>query len=133
MRAGFPPATLRSVKRSIVLAVLLAVLDAAAPAVAAGSRAAALRRALGPDARVMQHRDTGLVRFVGSRAGRPLARPAGVAASAPPAAAARAFFAMHGEAFGIRDQARELRDAGAACVFETLPELLDRLADTPLG
>jgi HAD superfamily hydrolase (TIGR01549 family) len=29
--------------------------------------------------------------------------------------------------------ARELRDAGAACVFETLPELLDRLADTPLG
>jgi HAD superfamily hydrolase (TIGR01509 family) len=29
--------------------------------------------------------------------------------------------------------ARELRDAGAACVFETLPDLLDRLADTPLG
>ena len=28
---------------------------------------------------------------------------------------------------------RELRDAGAACVFETLPELLDGLADTPLG
>jgi HAD superfamily hydrolase (TIGR01549 family) len=28
---------------------------------------------------------------------------------------------------------RELRDAGAACVFETLPDLLDRLADTPLG
>jgi len=27
----------------------------------------------------------------------------------------------------------ELRDAGAACVFETLPELLDRLDDTPLG
>src|SRR3954469_19844989 len=29
--------------------------------------------------------------------------------------------------------ARELREAGAACVFETLPELLDRFAETPLG
>ena len=28
--------------------------------------------------------------------------------------------------------ARELRDAGAACVFEILPELLDHLDDTPL-
>jgi len=27
---------------------------------------------------------------------------------------------------------RELREAGAACVFETLPELLDRIEDTPL-
>jgi Zn-dependent metalloprotease len=49
------------------------------------------------------------VRFVGTAAGRPLARPAGVAASAAPRDVARAFLAQHGRAFGIADASRDLR------------------------
>jgi Zn-dependent metalloprotease len=41
--------------------------------------------------------------------GRTLGRPAGVAPGAPAESVARAFLSQHGRAFGVRDQARELR------------------------
>ncbi|HEY6935239.1 MAG TPA: M4 family metallopeptidase [Marmoricola sp.] len=43
----------------------------------------------------------GLVRFVGTRAGRPLARPAGVDGHTRPTTAARAFVQQHGALFGV--------------------------------
>jgi bacillolysin len=97
--------------KRILIAVLAlsTLLVSAAPAAAASQRAAALRRDLGPAVRVAQHRETGAVRFVGAAAGKPIPRPSGVSASAPPAEAARAFLSRHGDAFGLRDQARELR------------------------
>ena len=86
------------------LAAALAVLGAltlAAPAHA--SRASdALKRELGPGVRVAAHGSTGQVRFVGTAAGRPIPRPAGVSATAPPREAARAFLARHRTAFGLR-------------------------------
>jgi bacillolysin len=93
----------------IALLALSSLLVSAAPAAAASQRAAALRRDLGSDVKVAQHRETGAVRFVGAAAGKRIARPSGVSASAPAADAAREFFARHGDAFGLRNQARELR------------------------
>jgi bacillolysin len=92
----------------LALTALLLLGAGAAPAAAAG-RAADLKRELGPGVRVAEHRGTGLVRFLGARGRRPIARPAGVSASAAPSVAARAFLGRHGRAFGIRDQARDLR------------------------
>ena len=93
----------------IALLALSSLLVTAAPAAAASERAAALRRDLGSGVKVAQHRGTGVVRFVGAAAGKRIARPSGVSASAPPADAARAFLGRHADAFGLRDQARELR------------------------
>jgi bacillolysin len=62
-----------------------------------------------PGARVASHRETGEVRFMGSAPGRPIPRPTSVGASAPSTAIARAFLQRYGRAFGIRDQAKELR------------------------
>ncbi|MGH2653460.1 MAG: M4 family metallopeptidase [Actinomycetota bacterium] len=62
-----------------------------------------------PGAQVASHRETGEVRFMGSAPGRPIARPTSVGASAPSTAIARAFLQRYGRAFGIRDQAKELR------------------------
>ena len=59
--------------------------------------------------KVAQHRETGAVRFVGAAAGKRIARPSGVSASAPPADAARAFLGRHADAFGLRNEASELR------------------------
>jgi bacillolysin len=92
----------------LALTALLLLGAGAAPAAAAG-RAADLKRELGPGVRVAEHRGTGLVRFVGARGASPIARPAGVSASAAPSVAARAFLGRHAHAFGIRDQARDLR------------------------
>ena len=93
----------------IALLALSSLLVTAAPAAAASERAAALRRDLGSGVKVAQHRGTGVVRFVGAAAGKRIARPSGVSASAPPADAARAFLGQHADAFGLRNQARELR------------------------
>ena len=93
----------------IALLALSSLLVTAAPAAAASERAAALRRDLGSGVKVAQHRGTGVVRFVGAAAGKRIARPSGVSASAPPADAARAFLGRHADAFGLRNQARELR------------------------
>ena len=87
---------------AIGLVLVGALASGVAPA-AAADRAAALKRELGPGVRVAEHRGTGLVRFVGTSAGRPIARPSGLSASAAPSAAARAFLGRHGDAFGIRD------------------------------
>ncbi len=54
------------------------------------------------------HAETGRLRFLGSSARKPIARPTGISASSSPAAAARAFLAEQGGAFGIRNQAQEL-------------------------
>ena len=93
----------------IALLALSGLLVTAAPAAAASQRAAALRRDLGSGVKVAQHRETGAVRFVGAAAGKRIARPSGVSASAPPADAARAFLGRHADAFGLRNQARELQ------------------------
>jgi bacillolysin len=93
----------------IALLALSSLLVTAAPAAAASERAAALKRDLGTGAKVAVSRDTGLVRFVGSAARRPFARPPGVSASAPPRDVARAFLAQHGKAFGIANAARDLK------------------------
>ena len=93
----------------IALLALSSLLFTAGPAAAASQRAAALRRDLGPGVKVAQHRETGAVRFVGAAAGKRIARPSGVSASAPPADAARAFLGRYADAFGLRNQGRELR------------------------
>ncbi|MDQ1615593.1 MAG: Fungalysin/Thermolysin Propeptide Motif, partial [Actinomycetota bacterium] len=51
----------------------------------------------------------GHVHFVGTTAGHPIGRPAGLGAHPAPEAAARAQLDRLGPAFGIRDQARQLR------------------------
>jgi len=91
---------------AIGLVLIGALASGIAPA-AAADRAAALKRELGPGVRVSEHRGTGLVRFVGTSAGRPIARPSGLSASVAPSAAARAFLDRHDDAFGVR--ARDLR------------------------
>ncbi len=60
-------------------------------------------------ARVAYSAETGKVRFIGSAPGKPISRPSGLAASASPTTVARAFLDLHGKAFGLRDQAKELR------------------------
>jgi bacillolysin len=102
----------RTWKFTVTAFVLVGALaPGAAPAAAAG-RAATLKRELGPGVRVSEHRGTGLVRFVGAAAGRPIARPSGLPASVAPGIAARAFLDRHGDAFGIR--ARDLRVSATA-------------------
>ena len=96
-------------KRIIVAVAALSSLLSAGPAAAASREAAALRRDLGPSVRVAEHRETGKVRFIGTAAGRPIARPRGVRATASPRVAARAFLARHGKAFGLAEPAQELR------------------------
>jgi len=95
----------------------LVVLGAFGPGSAAlagvGDEAATLKRELGPDVRVAEHRETGKVRFLGTHPGRPIARPRGVGASAPPGRVARAFLDRYGDAFGVRDQERELRQTSS--------------------
>jgi hypothetical protein len=54
------------------------------------------------------HRETGKVRFVGTRPGQPIARAAGVSAAASPVDAARGFMASYGLLFGVQDQSRDL-------------------------
>jgi bacillolysin len=96
-----------------LIAALIVVggLFSASPALAASNEAAALKRALGPNVRVAEHRETGLVRFVGTAAGKPISRPAGLTRSSSSSQAARGFLERHGKAFGISDQSRELRVA----------------------
>jgi len=96
-------------KRILIAAVALTGLISPGPAVAATGEAAALRRDLGPSVRVAEHRETGKVRFVGASAGRPIARPGNLRSSAGAPQVARAFLDRHGAAFGIDDQAEELR------------------------
>ncbi len=69
----------------------------------------ALERRLGPGTEVAHHSRTGLVRFIGTAPGRPITRPSGVKASASAPVVARAFLERYGFAFGISDQAAQLR------------------------
>jgi bacillolysin len=99
--------------RTLIAALIfVGGLTFATPAVAVSRDTAALKRALGSNVRVAEHRETGKVRFVGTTAGKPIARPSGLSRSASPALVARAFFGSYGAAFGIRDQATELRVIG---------------------
>jgi bacillolysin len=68
-----------------------------------------LRAAAGGRARIALHAATGLVRFIGTDSQYSIAHPAGVAATAAPEPAARAFLKTYGALFGLRDQAQELR------------------------
>ena len=58
---------------------------------------------------VAHQSETAKVSFMGSMPGAPITRPAGLPSLAAPAAVARAFLDRRGTAFGIRDQAHELR------------------------
>lgn len=89
----------------IALLALSSLLVTAAPAAAASQRAASLRRDLGSGVKVAQHRETGTVRFVGAAAGKRIAPASGATATD----SARTFLGRHADAFGLRDQARELR------------------------
>jgi bacillolysin len=89
-------------------AAFLLALAAATPAAAAPGPTELAQR-LGPDVSVSRHPETGKVRFVGTRAGTPIRRAAGLSAAAPPEAAARGFLRANGADFGLRDQAAELR------------------------
>jgi Zn-dependent metalloprotease len=62
-----------------------------------------------PPDHVAYHSETGSVRFLGSTPGKPIARPSGLEPTAAPTTVARAFLDRYGGAFGIQEQARELR------------------------
>ncbi|MBC8074476.1 MAG: hypothetical protein H7Y32_00245, partial [Chloroflexales bacterium] len=68
-----------------------------------------LRTATDQTVRVSYHKATGKVRFIGTAPNQPIARPAGLAASASPQQAADAFLATYGALFGATDPAQELR------------------------
>ena len=85
----------------------LGALALASPALAASDKAAALKRELGPSVKVAGHAETGQVRFVGAAPGHAI--PSGAAPGASAREAARSFLSAHGAAFGVRDQARDLR------------------------
>jgi bacillolysin len=59
-------------------------------------------------ARIAYHAETGKVRFIGVDLQHAMPRPAGLAASATPELAARAFLSNYGALFGLADQARDL-------------------------
>ncbi len=94
---------------ALVAIVAASALVSTSAASAAGNQSPG--RAIGLPAATAVVRDpaTGTVTFVGTSAGAPIGRPAGVSRSARPEEVARAFLADHGAAFGVRDQARELR------------------------
>lgn len=95
--------------RKVLLAVAALTAAVIATPVASGASSASIARSLGSGVRVGLHSETGQVRFIGTVAGRPIARPAGLAASASPQAVARAFLGAHGKLFGLANQARDLR------------------------
>lgn len=68
-----------------------------------------LRAATDQTVRISYHKATGKVRFIGSAPNQPIARPAGLAASADPQQAADAFLATYGALFGATDPTQELR------------------------
>ena len=97
---------------AVVVVGLLAL--APSPSHSAGSQAderhaAELELRLGPGVTVSIHEATGAARFIGTAPGRPIPRPAGVPAGAPPTLTARAFLGRYGGHFGLREPAQELR------------------------
>ena len=72
-----------------------------------------LRKRLGADTRISIHHGTGQTRFIGTRAGKPIPRPPGLASSAAPQSIARAFLDQNGDLFGVANQAKQLRLVGA--------------------
>ena len=102
-------------RRTLIATLGLAgALAGATPALAASREAAALKRTLGPGARVADHRETGKVRFVGSAPGDPIARPSGLSATDSPATVARAFLTRQADAFGLAGRGQALRVTGTA-------------------
>ncbi len=103
-------ATVLAVAGLTVLGLAVGAAGASASTFTAQDRAA-LDRLERVAATVAFHAKTGKVRFVGTTAGRPIARPAGFGPGASPVAVARAFLAPHARLFGLSDQARDLRVA----------------------
>ncbi|HET8605090.1 MAG TPA: M4 family metallopeptidase [Marmoricola sp.] len=87
----------------LVSLVLVVSAPVAVPAVGAvrGHPLATTGGGNGSAARLVRSPETGLVSFVGTRPGRPLAWPAGVGRRTPPTVAARAFVASHADQFGV--------------------------------
>ena len=107
---GHPRAPLPSmlIAGSMLLTLLIPAGHAGATAAGQAGRDA-LERRLGPGVEVAYHAGTGLVRFIGTASGEPIAQPSGVPASAGTVETARAFLARLGSTFGVADQATELR------------------------
>ena len=99
----------RSYRRYVGIALTAGALGAAAavPSFAAASGGFAAQ--LGPGVTVSHQSDTGVVGFVGTRAGTSLA--SGVSASASPAAAARSFVGSYADRFGLAGRSAGLRVA----------------------
>jgi Zn-dependent metalloprotease len=81
-----------------------------------GGERSSLSSLIDSGARVAYHSETGKVRFIGSAPRSPFSRPPELGPSTSPTAVARAFLDRHGKAFGISDQARELRVTSARTV-----------------
>lgn len=89
-------------------AALSSPVSAAAPTTSDPAAERALRAASSGPVTISRGTD-GVARFVGTTAGKPVRRPAGLAASATAETVARAHLARYGAIFGLRDQASELR------------------------
>jgi Zn-dependent metalloprotease len=97
---------------AVTLSVLTLVLVTNTSRTEAQSRASEeqlLRQLDDRGALVYRHTQTGKVRFIGTTKESAIGRPATLAASASPEAAARAHLAKLGQLFGIENQASELR------------------------
>jgi bacillolysin len=79
----------------------------------APSLAASLGADRASDVSIARSPSTGLVRFIGTTAGHPLARPAGLAPTATGAAVATAFVHQHGALFGLSQPAAQLSTVAA--------------------
>jgi bacillolysin len=95
---------------SILLSSGLATVQAAPPTQTSVDQTVLQRLAdaTSGQARVSRHSGTGKVRFIGTSNTKPVARPAGVPASAGSEVVARAYLASYGSLFGLKDQASEL-------------------------
>ena len=120
-----------------VLAAGLAGLVGAAPAAATPSASrerAQLERRLGPGSDVVLRRGSERVRAIGTAPGQPIARPAGLASSSPPAAVAAAFLERFGDVFGVRDPASDLQVTSVrpASAGRSTVRFQQRLAGVPV-
>lgn len=93
-----PALTRRAAAAGTILALAAST---AVVALAPGAATAAEDEGFGDRADVNRSATTGVVNFVGTDAGRPLAQPQGITATSSPQDAARAFVSAHADDFGV--------------------------------
>ena len=91
----------RLTRQAAAAGIVLALTASTAAAVMTSTAANAADDGFGARAEVRESPATGVVNFVGTPAGKPLAAPKGITASSTPQAAARAFVAQHADQFGL--------------------------------